>query len=89
MVLSSAVINTAGGDVPNAPPPPSLSSATLRSFQVAEFLENMESAFFQAGVKNLTAWGAQGYPANTLDVVSRVAAVSYCPVPSSPFENLD
>lgn len=79
MVLSSAIISTAGGDVPDAPPPPSLTSGTLASFQVAEFLENLESAFFQAGVTNLTVWGTQGYPANTLDVVAKVAAVSSCP----------
>lgn len=63
--------------MPNTPPPPTLSNGTLNDFQIAQFLENMESAFFQAGVKNLTEWGTQGYPANTLDVVSRVAAVRY------------
>ena len=85
MVLSSAITSAAGGDVPNAPPPPSLTSGTLSSFQVAEFLENLESAFFQAGVKNLTVWGTQGYPANTLDVVARVAAVSSCPIPQRSY----
>ena len=78
--LSPAVISTAGGGLPNAPPPPTLSNYTLNGFQIAEFLENMESAFFQAGVKNLTQWGTQGYPVNTLDVVSRVAAVSSQPI---------
>ncbi|MCJ1248777.1 hypothetical protein MMC30_005996 [Trapelia coarctata] len=84
--LPPAVISTAGGNIPNAPPPPTPSNATLNDFQIAEFLENMESAFFQAGVKNLTAWGMDGYPANTLDVVSRVAAQEQVHV--ATFDNL-
>ena len=70
--------------MPNAPPPPTLSNITLNDFQVAEYLENMESAFFQAGVKNLTLWGVDGYPANTLDVVTRVAAVRHLPDVRAP-----
>jgi hypothetical protein len=74
MNLSPSTIAEAGGNVPDTQPPPTLSPATLNDFQIANFLENIESAFFQAGVTNLTTWGTTGFPSNTLDVVSRVAA---------------
>ncbi|MCJ1473415.1 hypothetical protein MMC13_002066 [Lambiella insularis] len=74
MPLSPALISEAGGDVPNAELPSSLSQATLNDIQVANFLENLESAFFEAAVTNLTQWGTAGFPDDTLDIVKRVAA---------------
>lgn len=75
MNLSPAVIAEAGGNVPNAGLPPSLSKATLNDLQIANFLENLESAFFQAAVNNITEWGTAGFPDDTLDIIKRVAAV--------------
>ena len=78
MNLSPEVISRAGGAVPNSGFPPTLSKSTLNDIQVANFLENLESAFFQAAVTNITAWGTAGFPDGTLDIIQRVAAVSGC-----------
>ncbi|MCJ1383736.1 hypothetical protein MMC17_006850 [Xylographa soralifera] len=72
--ISAEVVATAGGGVPNIPPPSSLSKSTLNDIQVANFLENLESAFFQAAVTNITAWGTTGFPDDTLDIIRHVAA---------------
>ncbi|MCJ1434748.1 hypothetical protein MMC27_004118 [Xylographa pallens] len=74
MNISTEVVSIAGGGVPNTPLPSSLAESTLNDIQVASFLENLESAFFQAAVANITAWGTTGFPDDTLDIVRRVAA---------------
>ena len=74
--LSQEVITLAGGGVPSGTLPRCVSQKALKSFQAANWLENMESFFFQAGHRNLTGWGTGRYPANTLEVVGTVAAVS-------------
>ncbi|MCJ1294845.1 hypothetical protein MMC34_006404 [Xylographa carneopallida] len=74
MNISTEVALTAGGGVPNTPFPSTLSKSTLNDIQVANFLENLESAFFHAAVTNLTGWGTTGFPDDTLDLIRRVAA---------------
>ncbi|MCJ1397864.1 hypothetical protein MMC11_001060 [Xylographa trunciseda] len=72
--LSADVVLIAGGNVPNAGFPTALSESTINDIQVANFLENLESAFFQAAVTNITTWGTTGFPDDTLDIIRRVAA---------------
>lgn len=49
----------AGGAPPNGTPPSSISDTAKAGFRGANFLENLESAFFLAGLRNLTnTWGA-------------------------------
>ncbi|MCJ1285719.1 hypothetical protein MMC26_005060 [Xylographa opegraphella] len=74
MNISTEVVSIAGGGVPDGPLPSALSKSALNDIQVANFLENLESAFFQAAVTNITAWGTTGFPDDTLDIVRRVAA---------------
>ena len=76
--INSQVTQLAGGGIPvnNNPPAPPLSQNAVNSFQLANFLENLESNFFQNGLANLTAWGTAGYTngVSNLDVVAAVAA---------------
>lgn len=76
--INSQVTQSAGGGIPvsNNPPAPQLSTNAVNSFQLANFLENLESNFFQNGLANLTEWGTAGYTngVSNLDVVAAVAA---------------
>jgi hypothetical protein len=76
--INSQVTQLAGGGIPvnNNPPAPQLSQNAVNSFQLANFLENLESNFFQNGLANLTKWGTAGYTngVSNLDVVAAVAA---------------
>ena len=60
----------------NNPQGPKLSQNAVNSFQLANFLENLESNFFQNGLANLTTWGTAGYTngVSNLDVVAMVVA---------------
>lgn len=70
------VADTAGGNVPNGPPPANITDAAITHFQGVNFLENLEAAFFEEGLKNLTEWNDRGYLNFTIDVVTKVHAVS-------------
>ena len=74
--LCNNTINVAGGSLPDIGMPPSISASAVKDFQLALFLENLEVSFFQAGLANITKWGAYGYPNDTIEVVTKVAAVS-------------
>ena len=63
----------AGGDAPNGPPPANISSSAIKGFTGANFLENMEEAFFKQGLQNLSAWDM---PERIIEIVSKVHAVS-------------
>jgi hypothetical protein len=67
-------IATAGGGAANAPPPPNITQHAIESFQLANFLENLESNYFQVGLKNLTHWDLRGYPPNFIETIAKVAA---------------
>ena len=69
--VSSDLIVIAGGDKPNSPPPSSLSPTLVQGLQAINFLENLESNFFEIGFKNLTQWGEK---TRNLEVVAKVAA---------------
>ena len=72
----SSVADIAGGSTPNGPPPKNISAGAIAFFQGVNHLENMESAFFEQGIKNLTAWNRHGELDAAIEVVTRVQAVS-------------
>ncbi|KIW92335.1 uncharacterized protein Z519_07319 [Cladophialophora bantiana CBS 173.52] len=74
--LPSNIAQLAGGGLPNQPGSPRVSQSGLGNFQLANFLENLESAFFQEGLINYTQWGTGGQTngVSNMAVVSRIAA---------------
>ncbi|KAG4429543.1 hypothetical protein IFR05_014980 [Cadophora sp. M221] len=66
----------AGGGPPNGPPPLSLTPATLAAFQLAGYNENLEAAFFEEGLKNITTdWKkVPNFPVNIVSVIEKIAA---------------
>ena len=74
---SESVADTAGGAPPNGPPPAKISDDAIADFQGVNFLENLEAAFFEEGLKNLTAWNKDHDLDFTIDVVTKVHAVSF------------
>ena len=70
------IADIAGGSTPNGTPPKNISAAAIADFQGVNFLENMESAFFEQGLKNLTAWNQRGELDAAIEVVKQVQAVS-------------
>lgn len=75
--LCSDIINTAGGGTPNSGDPMLISSNAVREFQLALFLENLESFYFQTGLQNAFQWGINGYPNDTVEILTKIAAVSF------------
>ena len=74
--LCNNTIDMAGGGLPNANMPPSISASAVKDFQVGLFLELLELSFFQAGLANITKWNTTGYPNDTIEIVTKVTAVS-------------
>jgi hypothetical protein len=74
--LCSESIATAGGGQPNSILPTDISANAKNGLQFAHFLENMQVSFFNAGLKNLTEWGASELRNDTMEIVSKIAAVS-------------
>jgi len=81
-----AIEQQAGGRLSNLPPPPSLSEAGITNFQLIAFNENLEVAFFDEIIKNITSH-VPGYPYKSivgselevLEVLQTVKAVSVAP----------
>ena len=73
----------AGGGPPDGGAPAGISASAIASFQGVNFLENLESAFFQEGLDNLTRWNQHGEFDFAIDVVKRVHAVSPLALPST------
>ena len=74
--LPPNIAQQAGGGPPNTPGAPKISSNAIDGFHLANFLENLESAFFQEGMMNYTQWGA-GANTNGVSnaaIVARIAA---------------
>lgn len=74
--LCSNTTDAAGGSLPDIGKPSSISTSAVKGFQLALFLENLEVSFFQTGLTNITKWSTNGYPNDTIEVVTGVAAVS-------------
>src|SRR5438094_10450330 len=68
--------NTAGGGLPNSEIPILISDTAVKEFQLALYLENLEASYFQTGLKNVTLWGTNGHPNDTIEIISKIAAVS-------------
>jgi len=74
--LCNSTTAAAGGSLPDISKPSSISTSAVKGFQLALFLENLEVSFFQTGLTNITKWSTNGYPNDTIEVVTGVAAVS-------------
>ncbi|KIX01285.1 uncharacterized protein Z518_09010 [Rhinocladiella mackenziei CBS 650.93] len=74
--LPPHITQQAGGGLPNTPGTPHISQNAVSLFQLANFLENLESAFFQEGLMNFTQWGTGGQTngVSNMAVVSHIAA---------------
>jgi hypothetical protein len=72
----SESIDAAGGGPPNNGMPTVISASAIKDLQLANFLENIEVAFFNASLANLTEWGISRFPNYTIEVVRKIAAVS-------------
>ncbi len=82
--LCNNTIAAAGGSLPDIGKPSSVSTSAVKGFQLALFLENLEMSFFQTGMTNITEWSVNGYPNDTIEVVTSVAAVScFTPKPAN------
>ena len=75
--LCSDTIDTAGGGLPSSIEPIMISENAVKEFQLALFLENLESSYFQTGLQNVSQWGINGHPNDTIDILSKIAAVSF------------
>ena len=75
--LCSDTINTAGGGPPNSGDPMLISPNAVKEFQLALFLENLEYFYFQTGLQNASQWGINGYPNDTVEILGKIAAVSF------------
>ena len=75
-VRSDAVAVAAGGAPPNGPLPANISDAATTALQAVNFLENIEAAFYEEGLKNLTKWNDDHKLDFTIDVITKVHAVS-------------
>jgi len=74
--LCNNTTDIAGGGLANADMPPSISASAVKDLQVALFLDTLERSLFLAGMTNITKWNTTGYPNDTIEVVTKVAAVS-------------
>ncbi|KAF2181008.1 hypothetical protein K469DRAFT_692524 [Zopfia rhizophila CBS 207.26] len=77
--LCPKTINTAGGGLPNTTLPAAVSEGGIKEIQLAQFLENLEVSFFTAGSANITKWGTNGYSNDSIEIVSKIAAVPLIP----------
>lgn len=72
----SNMTDIAGGGVPNSAKPTIISASAVKDLQLALFLENLETSYFLTGLTDISRWGLRGYPNDTAEIVSKVAAVS-------------
>jgi hypothetical protein len=74
--LPGNIPELAGGGLPNQPSVPRLSQTAIGGFQLANFLENLESNFFQEGLMNYSRWGTGGQTngVSNMNIISRIAA---------------
>ncbi len=74
--LCCNITGKAGGGTPNSGFPTLISENAIKEFQLMLFLENLEASLFATGLANITSWGANGYPNDTVEIIGKVAAVS-------------
>lgn len=71
---SQQTITNAGGAPPNGSLPPHISDSAVADFQGVNFLENLESAFFAAGLANLTGKWYDHHLDPAISIVTKVQA---------------
>jgi hypothetical protein len=74
--LCNNITDVAGGSLPNIDKPSSISTSAVKDLQFTLFLDNLESSFYKTCLTNIKGWNMSGYPYDTIEVVSKVAAVS-------------
>ena len=74
--LCSKTIDTAGSGPPNSRIPTVISAGAIKELQLAYFLENLEVLFFNTSLTDITKWGTSEYHNNTIEIVTKIAAVS-------------
>ena len=76
--LSQSVISNAGGGLSDAPDPKNISQTAISGFTIANFIENVEAAFFTTALANFTSDSsfteAKVNGISLSDVVTKVAA---------------
>jgi hypothetical protein len=70
------IIDVAGGSLLYINKLLSILTSAVKDFQLALFLENLKALFFQTGLTNIIRWNISGYLYNTIEVVSKVTAIS-------------
>ena len=74
--LCSQTIEAAGGGIPNVKAPTTISTGAAKELQLAYFLKNLEVSFFSTNLPNTTAQEISKLPNGTIEIISRIAAVS-------------
>ena len=74
--LCSNITGIVGGGPPNIKIPSLISLEAIKGFQLALFLENLESSFFNTGLMLIKNQGTSGYSNGTIEIVSKVTAMS-------------
>jgi hypothetical protein len=74
--LCSDTANTAGGGLPNSDEPILMSANAVKEFQLALYLENLESFYFQSGLQNISLWEGSDSSNDTTEIIGKIAAVS-------------
>ena len=66
----------ASGSLPNSGIPTVISAGVIKELQLVYFLENLKVLFFNTGLTDITKWGTSEYYNNTIEIVTKIAAVS-------------
>lgn len=76
--LDKNITTIAGGSIPNVSQPLILSSSAQVGFQLLQFLEILEVYLYYEGLQNFTTgvYSTSGFPNDTIEVVTKTAAVS-------------
>jgi hypothetical protein len=74
--LCPETITMAGGGLPNATLPKTITQSGIKEIQLAQFLENLEVEFFTEGFNNISAWGTESFSNSTAEIICRIASVS-------------
>jgi hypothetical protein len=74
--LCSKTMDIASSGPPNSGILTIISASVIKELQLAYFLENLEASFFNTSLINITKWGINEYNNNTIEIVTKIAAVS-------------
>ena len=74
--LCSETIDIVSSGPPNSGILTVISTGAIKEFQLAYFLENLEVSFFNIGLIDIIKWGISKYYNNTIEIVTKIVAVS-------------